>query len=157
MALAGWGLLSPARASSQSTSPSFDGGARDGEEIGGQQDTGIAGATRGARDPFVRPLTDSDDTPPAVVASLPRPAGPAGLSIDEIVVRGVLQAGGRQVALVQGPGTKQYVIRPGDRVRDGSVEAVLADAVVMTADPGAPGEPVLRQVRIPVRRAPEGR
>ena len=112
--------------------------------------------TAAGRDPFVAPHAEPQDAPAPILPVAP-PAGLAGLSIDEIVLRGVLIADGRTVAFVQGPGTRQYVVRPGERVRDGSVEAVVADAVVMRADPGTPGEQTRRQVRITLRRATEQR
>jgi hypothetical protein len=122
-----------------------------------EQDSGAGERTTAAgRDPFVPPQAEPPDTPAPIVA-VARPTGLAGLSIDEIVLRGVLIADGRTVAFVQGPGTRQYVLRPGERVRDGSMEAVLPDAVVMRADPGTPGEQTLRQVRITLRRPTEQR
>jgi len=143
VALAAHGALSSTVRASQSTVAEQDSDA--GERT-----------TAASRDPFVEPSAEPQDTPEPIVPVAP-PAGLAGLSIDEIVLRGVLIGDGRTVAFVQGPGTRQYVVRPGERVRDGSVEAVLADAVVMRADPGTSGEQTWRQVRIALRRATEQR
>jgi hypothetical protein len=121
-----------------------------------EQESGAGERTTAAdRDPFVPPPPAEPPDTPASILPVARPAGLAGLSIDEIVLRGILIADGRTVAFVQGPGTGQYVVRPGERVRDGSVEAVLPDAVVMRADPGTPGEQTSRQVRITLRRVTE--
>jgi hypothetical protein len=61
----------------------------------------------------------------------------AGLSNDQIAVRGVLVADGRRLALVQGQDRKHYVIRPGDRLRDGVVQEVGWGGLVIV--PNAPG------------------
>jgi hypothetical protein len=79
---------------------------------------------------------------------VPPAEGLAGLSKDEISVRGLLEADGRHVALVQGPDSKYYVIRPGDRLRDGVVQAVVPGGLVMVSDgPGVAGDRAGTQVR----------
>ena len=62
-------------------------------------------------------------------ARLPRPRveGLAGLSVEEVAVRGVLRAGDRSVGFLQARDKKHYVVRPGDRLRDGLVEAMITD------------------------------
>ena len=94
------------------------------------------------RDPFVRPAreTAEPDAAPGQAESrpLPRPEGLQGLSTDEITLRGVLNANGRDVALVEGPDRKHYAIRPGDRLRDGVVQAITPGRLVMIASEKGP-------------------
>lgn len=95
-------------------------------------------AAEARRNPFVRPTIEESDAVPSPAA--PRAEGLAGLSIDGIAVRGVLLvAHGRSVGFVQGPDSKHYVVRAGDRLRDGVVDAIVIDAVVILTDEGNGG------------------
>jgi hypothetical protein len=70
----------------------------------------------------------------------PPPEGLAGLSDEQITMRGVVTVNGRHVSLVQGPDRKHYVIRPGDRLRNGIVQSVVPGGLVMVPDiPGPVG------------------
>jgi hypothetical protein len=91
--------------------------------------------SRVRRDPFVRPAVAADAMPaePAA-ASVQTPDGLAGLSENQITVRGVLIVDGQRVALAQGPDRRHYVIRPGDRLRDGVVQAVLPGGLVVVSN-----------------------
>ena len=75
--------------------------------------------------------------PGSPAAPVPAPEGVAGFANDQIAVRGVLMVDGRRVALVQGPDKKHYVIRPGDRLRDGVVQEIGPGGLVIV--PIAPG------------------
>jgi hypothetical protein len=100
-----------------------------------------AGQVAVRRDPFVRPADESPTVPtPPEAAPLPPPEGLAGLSRNQIAVRGLLEADGRTMALVQGPDKKHYVIRPGDRLRDGVVQAIAAGRLVMVPNGPAPAD-----------------
>ena len=91
------------------------------------------------RDPFVRPAIEESDPVP-LPAAAPRAKGLAGLSMDDIAVRGVLLVPhGRSVGFLQGPDSKQYVVQAGDRLRDGVVDAIIAGAVVILPDQGSGG------------------
>jgi hypothetical protein len=82
----------------------------------------------------------------------PPPEGLAGLSHEQITMRGVVTVNGRHVALVQGPDRKHYVIRPGDRLRTGVVQAVVAGGLVMVPDiPGPVGDGTSRRPGDPPR------
>jgi hypothetical protein len=83
--------------------------------------------------------------------------GLSGLSDEQITVRGVVTVDGRHVALVQGPDRKHYVIRPGDRLRNGVVQAVVPGGLVMVPDiPGPVGDGASRRPRTPPVTAGEG-
>jgi hypothetical protein len=96
-----------------------------------------AGGVR--RDPFARPTTDDVGVPlePAA-APVPPTEGLAGLSNDQITVRGVLMADGRRLALVQAPDKKHYVVRAGDRLRDGVVHEVGPGGLVIIPNASGP-------------------
>jgi hypothetical protein len=88
----------------------------------------------------------------SVPSSAPPPEGLAGLSHEQITMRGVVTVNGRHVALVQGPDRKHYVIRPGDRLRTGVVQAVVPGGLVMVPDiPGPVGAGTSRRPGDPPR------
>ena len=102
------------------------------------------------RDPFAIPRRELPGQPAATPV---RPDGLEGVTIDEMVVRGVLHARERSVAIVQGAGTICYVARAGDRLRDGRVLAIDAGGVVAVVDAdharGATRARVRKTVRAP--------
>ncbi|MBA3268977.1 MAG: hypothetical protein H0T71_00580 [Acidobacteria bacterium] len=84
----------------------------------------------GRRDPFLNLVnrgTDVKQGPPAGA----RPEGLAGVLVDEVVVRGIVQSRGGWVAMVGSPSGRTYSIRPGDRLMDGGVRAITPQAVVL--------------------------
>ena len=108
----------------------------------------------GRRDPFVS-LTGR-----GAEVSVPggaRPGGVPGLLIGEITLKGVLKSPkGGFIALVQSPDNRTYIIRQGDKVYDGSVKAITAEAVVFAQDVNDPLSLVKqREVRKAIR--PEAR
>jgi len=107
----------------------------------------------GRRDPFVSLTARGTELPPAGG----RPAGPAGLLVNEITVKGVLKsAKGGFIALVQAPDARTYIVHPGDKVMDGTVKAITTDAVVFSQDVNDPLSLVKqREVRKSIR--PEAR
>ena len=107
----------------------------------------------GRRDPFVSLNARGTELPPPGG----RPAGPAGLLVNEITVKGVLKsAKGGFIALVQAPDARTYIVHPGDKVMDGTVKAITTDAVVFSQDVNDPLSLVKqREVRKSIR--PEAR
>ena len=100
------------------------------------------------RDPFVRPVL----TPPGPAIVKTAGDGLAAASYGEIVVRGVVQTRADRVALVQTPDGKHYQVRAGQRLRDGRVQAVETEGLVIVPDTNAghargPG-PVLKPLGI---------
>jgi hypothetical protein len=123
--------------------------------------TGAQGASagysydpNGRRDPFVSLTARGGDLPSAGGT---KPAGLPGLLVNEITVKGVLKSPkGGFIALVQAPDNKTYIIRPGDKVMDGTVKAITQDAVVFSQDVNDPLSLVKqREVRKAIR--PEAR
>jgi hypothetical protein len=87
-------------------------------------------APDGRRDPFLSLLSagGTGGTPADHVD------GPAGLLTAELSVRGVVKSRGALLAMVQGPDNRTYVIRAGDKLRDGLVKAVNPDGLLIIQD-----------------------
>lgn len=90
----------------------------------------------GRRDPFVSLLGRGGDLPSTTGS---RPAGLAGLLINELSLKGVLKSGkGVFIALLQSPDNHTYVVHPGDKVLDGVVKTITQDAIVFSQDVNDP-------------------
>jgi Tfp pilus assembly protein PilP len=83
----------------------------------------------GRRDPFVslvRRGAESPGTAPSV-----RPAGLAGLSTGEVALVGTLKGRDGFVAMLEGADKKTYLVSPGDRLLDGTIRSITAEALVI--------------------------
>lgn len=110
----------------------------------------------GRRDPFMtltRPgrttVTESPDS---------RPAGAAGILVEELVVNGIVLSNGNYVAMVSGPAKHTVSVRPGTRLFDGTVQSITPRAVVIiqqVSDPLSPQKQ--REVRKLLRTQEEGK
>ena len=84
----------------------------------------------GRRDPFislVRRSTEALGTSASI-----RPTGLAGLSTDEVVMRGVMKGRNGYSAIIRGADNRTYTgVKAGDELFDGTVKAVTADAIVI--------------------------
>lgn len=87
----------------------------------------------GRRDPFIS-LSGRGD--PRSIAN--RPSGVPGLLITEITVKGIVRGANGFYALIQGADNKTHTVRTGDRLLDGTVKAITADAVVFSQDVNDP-------------------
>ncbi|MGD9903842.1 MAG: pilus assembly protein PilP [Vicinamibacterales bacterium] len=83
----------------------------------------------GRRDPFMN--LSRSGTVAVADTGASRPTGAAGIGVDELVVRGILQSRGAYVAMVSGPSGQTYTIRSGSRLYDGTVRSITAQAVVI--------------------------
>ena len=102
----------------------------------------------GRRDPFVSLLARGSD--PSSAAS--RPPGLAGLLINEVIVKGIVRDRSGFIAMIQGPDTKTFIVRGGDKLMDGTVKSITADTVVFSQDVNDPLSLVKqREVRKAVR------
>jgi hypothetical protein len=108
----------------------------------------------GRRDPFVS-LTGRGAE--VAVPGGARPGGLPGLLIGEMTLKGVFKSPkGGFIALVQSPDNRTYIVHQGDKVFDGSVKAITAEAVVFSQDVNDPLSLVKqREVRKAIR--PEAR
>jgi Tfp pilus assembly protein PilP len=83
----------------------------------------------GRRDPFVALLGETGrrgSTAPAV-----RAEGIAGITTEELSVKGILQSQGAWVAMVSGPAGKVFSVRPGDRLADGTIRGITPQYLVI--------------------------
>ena len=109
---------------------------------------------QGRRDPFVSLVARGSD--PGSAAS--RPSGLPGLLISEVAVKGIVRDRSGLIAMVQGTGTKTFIVRPGEKLMDGSVKAITSDSVVFAQDVNDPLSMVKqKEVRKTVRPADGGR
>ena len=111
----------------------------------------------GRRDPFislVRRSTEALGTSASI-----RPTGLAGLSTDEVVLRGVMKGRNGYSAIVRGPDSRTYTgVKAGDELFDGTVKAVTADAIVILQNVSDPlSLAKKREVRKLLRPAQEAR
>jgi hypothetical protein len=104
----------------------------------------------GRRDPFVSLLGRGGDLPSPTGS---RPAGLAGLLVNELSLKGVLKSGkGDYIALLQSPDNHTFVVHPGDKVLDGLVKTITQDGIVFSQDVSDPLSLVKqREVRKSIR------
>jgi Tfp pilus assembly protein PilP len=108
----------------------------------------------GRRDPFVSLIGKGSDPKMQGV----RPPGVPGLLINEVSVKGIVRNSSGFVALIQGADNKTYVVKAGDRLLDGTVKSIVADAVVFSQDVNDPLSLVKqKEIRKPLRSAEGGR
>lgn len=109
----------------------------------------------GRRDPFVS-LQRSGSDPGR--GGAPRPAGVAGLLVAEVALRGVIQSPAGFAGLLQGPDGRTHVVHAGDRLFDGQVRSIGAEAAVLlqrSSDPLV--SPREFEVRKPLRQVGEAK
>lgn len=81
----------------------------------------------GRRDPFVSLLRRGADSG----TGGSRVAGLAGLGTAEVSLRGTVMSQGAFVGIVRGVDSKTYIVRAGDKLSDGSIRSITADAMVI--------------------------
>ncbi|HEX7085165.1 MAG TPA: hypothetical protein VF198_02290 [Vicinamibacterales bacterium] len=109
----------------------------------------------GRRDPFVSLLRSGSDSR-AVRSGAAE--GLAGLAIADIAVRGVIKSRDGYLAIVQGPDTKTYLVRPDDRLLDGTVKSITPAGMVLLQEVSDPLSLVTqKEVRKLLRGTEEGK
>jgi type IV pilus assembly protein PilP len=81
----------------------------------------------GRRDPFLNLLGAGTEARPVTKKG----EGPAGMSVAEISVRGVLQSRSGLIAMVQGPDNRTYIVHPGDKLLDGAIKSITPQGLVI--------------------------
>jgi Tfp pilus assembly protein PilP len=81
----------------------------------------------GRRDPFVSLLRRGAETR----STGPRASGVAGLGVSEVSLRGTMVSQGAFVGILQGVDSKNYIVRVGDRLSDGTIRSISADSMVI--------------------------
>jgi Tfp pilus assembly protein PilP len=108
----------------------------------------------GRRDPFISLVRRT--TAVAGLSSNPRVTGLAGLSVDEITMRGVVKGRNGWSAIVKGVDNRTYTVKAGDQLYDGSVRAITADAMFVLQDVNDPlSTQKKREIRKPLRPTQE--
>ena len=108
----------------------------------------------GRRDPFVTLLARGSDPRGAST----RAAGLPGVLISEASVKGIVRDRSGFIAMIQGTGTKTFIVRTGEKLMDGAVKAITADSVVFLQDVSDPLSMVKqKEIRKTVRSADGGR
>jgi Tfp pilus assembly protein PilP len=92
----------------------------------------------GRRDPFLSLVNRGADPRSSANQPVKRAEGVPGLLTGEITVRGIVQTRGQFVAMVAGVDGKVFSIRAGDKLADGVVRQVTADAVVILQEVNDP-------------------
>jgi Tfp pilus assembly protein PilP len=111
---------------------------------------------QGRRDPFVSLLARGTDAknPPGTRKT----DGIGGLAVAELSLRGVVKSRDGYVALLQGPESKTYVARAGDRLLDGTIKAISDQGLVIQQEVNDPLSLVKqREVRKGLRAFDEGK
>jgi type IV pilus assembly protein PilP len=109
----------------------------------------------GRRDPFIPLMNRGDQRGQGGSA---RPDGLPGLMVGDVALKGIVLSRGAYLAMIQAPDTKTYIVRSGDRLFDGTVKAVTADAIVFVQQVNDPLSLVKqREVRKPLRPIEEGK
>ena len=67
-----------------------------------------------------------------------RGEGPAGMSVADVSVRGVLQSRGALVAMIQGPDNKTYIVHQGDKLLDGVIKTITPQGLVIIQEVNDP-------------------
>ena len=83
----------------------------------------------GRRDPFVSLVRRG--TEPQTPAAGSRGPGLAGLETAEVTLRGTLQSRDGFVGILQGADNRTYIVRVGDKLADGTIRTITANALVI--------------------------
>jgi Tfp pilus assembly protein PilP len=60
------------------------------------------------------------------------------MSVSDISVRGVLQARGSLVAMIQGPDNRTYIVHQGDKLLDGTIKSITPQGLVVIQEVNDP-------------------
>ena len=91
--------------------------------------------SEGRRDPFLS-LVGTGSEPRN--SSSRKTEGPAGMTIAEISVRGIMQSRGALVAMVQGPDNRTYIVHQGDKLLDGTIKTIMPTGLVVVQEVNDP-------------------
>src|SRR3954468_18821398 len=86
---------------------------------------------QGRRDPFVSLLRRGSELNRTKGPGA-RPSGLAGLETSEVTLKGTIASQGTFVGILQGSDQKTYIVKPGDRLLDGTIRAISPDSMVIT-------------------------
>jgi Tfp pilus assembly protein PilP len=88
----------------------------------------------GRRDPFLSLIGTG-----AIPRDTSRRAeGPAGMTVGEVSVRGIMQSKGALVAMIQGPDNKTYIVHQGDKLLDGTIKTITPQGLIVIQEVNDP-------------------
>lgn len=92
--------------------------------------SGYEGQAR--RDPFA-PLVAPPSAPVAstTAATARRLPGLAGMTADDVVLKGIISSGATRMALLEGTDGKTYLAKAQDRLQDAVIRRIEVDAIVL--------------------------
>ena len=110
----------------------------------------------GRRDPFVSLMHRAPDVQLGSAGA--RAPGLAGLGVSEVTLKGTMQARDGYIAMVLGADSRTYIVRPGDRLQDGTIRAITRDSLVIAqqVDDSQPSQKQ-REVRKMLRQMEEAK
>jgi Tfp pilus assembly protein PilP len=88
----------------------------------------------GRRDPFQSLINSGTDTQ----LTSRKGEGPAGMTLGEISVRGIMQSRGSLVAMIQGPDNKTYIVHQGDKLLDGTIKTITPQGLIVMQEVNDP-------------------
>jgi len=110
----------------------------------------------GRRDPFVSLVHRAEDVQKMPTGS--RAAGLAGLETSEVTLKGTVASPVGWVGIVLGADSRTYIVRPGDRLLDGTIRAISQDSLVVAQQVNDPlSLEKQREVRKALRQTEEGK
>jgi Tfp pilus assembly protein PilP len=125
-----------------------------GEAPAAEAQAGYSYDPAGRRDPFISLIRRGNEN--ARNETGIRPVGLGGVAVEELTLKGIMQSRTGYVALVQGPDLKTYIVKPGDKVFDGTIRAISATAMVLMQQVNDPlSLEKQREVRKVLRQADE--
>jgi Tfp pilus assembly protein PilP len=121
------------------------------------QARGFTYSPEGRRDPFVNLLHRGTGVDQAASVG-PRPNGLKGLGTGEVTLKGTMASQGAYVAILQGSDARTYVVRPGEKLFDGTVRTITADSMVILQQVNDPlSKETQREVRKVLRQTEEAK
>lgn len=88
----------------------------------------------GRRDPFLNLLGTGTENK----LTSRKGEGPAGMTVAEISVRGVMESRGALIAMIHGPDNRTYVVHQGDKLLDGTIKSVTPQGLVIVQEVNDP-------------------
>ena len=86
----------------------------------------------GRRDPFQNLLGTGDKN------LVLKGEGPAGMTLGEISIRGIMQSRDALVAMIQGPDNKTYIVHQGDKLLDGTIKTITPQGLIVIQEVNDP-------------------
>lgn len=132
------------------------GGSAGGGPAAGAEPQGYTYDAEGRRDPFVSLLRRGADTQRTNTGT--RLPGLPGLATAEVTLKGTMASREGYVAIVMGVDSKTYIVRPGEKLLDGSVRTITGDGMVILQQVNDPlSTQKQREVRKVLRQTDEAK